>query len=168
MDRHLVPCAGNQQFLWVQKSNCYVMPKRLQSFLRLTFSLPCLLQFSLSLGEGNIDISFMAKHSTNTYSQPFDALWDSAVIAVHCRKTFLWAKLMAALFYKHEHNYLGCNLTGVSCPCSKTAWAVSPLGNTTSLAKGFSWGLQNLIWILSFGRNPIKKVDFSHNKLLLD
>lgn len=66
--------------------------------------------------------------------------------------------LMAALSYKHKHNYLGCNLTVTSCPFSKTAAAASPLGNMTSLDKGFSQGLEYQTWSLSFGTNPSEKL----------
>lgn len=76
-------------------------------------------------GGGDIDLSFMAGHSTVIYSLNFDHLGVSTGSIDHHQSKFLWPKPKAALF--DGHTYLEGNSTDTSCLFSQTEAVVSPL-----------------------------------------
>jgi hypothetical protein len=97
--------------------------------------LPSLLKWFSRLASCDKDVSFMADHSTDSYSLYFDQLWVSELPTVHCTKKCLCWDLSAALICV----YRDTNLEGSSVLCSFNKILVT------------LWNLQ--LWVLGTSYN---------------
>lgn len=66
-------------------------------------------------------LPFRATCSATTSSQHSSQFCDPTLIAVYGKRKLLPLKLLRALICWHKHSYSEGNLTGTSCPFSKTA-----------------------------------------------
>lgn len=117
------------QMLWVKNAIAMSCPEvnilYLSLFLHSFSSIFCN-ECPLSLGIGEIDVLFMAWHSTVIYSQ-FFGQFKSLQSLLTLKMKLLWPKLTVVLVYGHKHSYLKSQFDRVWCTFLKTTAVTSPL-----------------------------------------